>query len=676
MKRILKVLVTLSMIMFVVTGIMIPVSCQAATGISQATYYERLTAFTMDSRWKDYASYGAISPKLSSYQSNGCCAYAADFCQYVYGVNSWNYPQYFTQFTSASEIREGDIIYLPESSGTSQHWFVVLECEGNGIRSAEGNVSGTYARISRNHYTISNGQLYDSWNNKMRSIGVGYHYNFYYPTPGKPVLNVNAGIEDQAVKFSWNATTNTVNYDIRIYKQGNTEPEQIIWGVQGTSYSCKLPAGDYYATIASVYNAYSCTFGDRVDFNVKKKDTHVHSYKTKIKKATVSSNGYIQKKCSCGKISSKSTIYYPKTITLSKSIYTYDGKTKKPSVKVVGSNGKTISSKNYTVTYSGNRKKPGTYKVSIKFSGNYSGTVTKTFKILEKNHKHNYKKTVVKATTTKNGYTQYKCSCGRISKKTTIYYPKKVKLSETTYIYDGNKKTPSVKVTGSNGKTISKSNYSVSYQMGRKKAGTYKVTVKFKGNYSGSVVKTFKIYPKTKKWIYVDKLPSGVSSSKFDIQYKHTYKKTTSSYVNDGNVYESLQELPTSSTRVFVGCYYYHFCGGSTGQVVNYTQTDKYVHYDSVPGNSVTVVSSGLDGDGNINYYLLNWKGTTNPVWCSSGTTCDGAYGSHGARGKAWYRMNQYQNKKLVNKTITIESDWTTKKDSKAVKTTYRYRAK
>ena len=83
------------------------------------------------------------------------------------------------------------------------------------------------------------------------------------------------------------------------------------------------------------------------------------------------------------------------------------------------------------------------------------------------------------------------------------------------------------------------------------------------------------------------------------------------------------------------------------------------------------------DGDDpSITYYLLNWKGNGSRVWCSSGTTCNGAYGSHGARGQAWYRMNQYQNKKLQTQTTTSESDWTTGKDSTAVKTVYRYKAK
>ena len=201
--------------------------------------------------------------------------------------------------------------------------------------------------------------------------------------------------------------------------------------------------------------------------------------------------------------------------------------------------------------------------------------------------------------------------------------------------------------------------------------------MKFKGNYSGTVTKTFKIKAKPKNWVYVDTLPKNITSDKYMIQYKHTYQKTTSSYVNDGGVYESVRPLETSASRQLVGYYYYHFCGPNTGQNVNFAQTGPYVHFDSVAASQVTVAASGADGDDpSITYYLLNWNGNGSRVWCSSGTTCNGAYGSHGARGQAWYRMNQYQNKKLQTQTTTSESDWTTGKDSTAVKTVYRYKAK
>lgn len=105
-----------------------------------------------------------------------------------------------------------------------------------------------------------------------------------------------------------------------------------------------------------------------------------HKYTTA--KATLSKNGIV--KCSvCGYV--KQTISYPKTIALSATSYTYDGKVKKPTVTVKGADGKVISASNYTVTYANGRKLVGKYAVKITFKGNYSGTKTLYFTIKPKN---------------------------------------------------------------------------------------------------------------------------------------------------------------------------------------------------------------------------------------------------------------------------------------------------
>ena len=450
-----------------------------------------------------------------------------------------------------------------------------------------GHVAYVTANLGNNRFTVDEGGRTDK--DQTSSHGVAYGYTltnavggrrpydsnkvllgFIYPgvrVPGKPYVSVNPGKANQTTTFSWNVTSYARYYDVYVYKAGESNAAQVKYGVNGTSWSCTLPAGNYRVAVASVNHAqYAYTFSDSVNFTVQ------------------------------------------------------------------------------------------------------AAPVT---------HTHSYQRVTVKATTTANGYTQEQCSCGSIQNKQIIYYPKTIKLSAISYTYDGKVKTPKVKVTDANKKTISSGNYKVSYSQGRKNVGTYKVTVKFKGNYSGTVTKTFKIKAKPKNWVYVDTLPKNITSDKYTIQYKHTYQKTTSSYVNDGGVYESVRPLETSASRQLVGYYYYHFCGPNTGKNVNFAQTGSYVHFDSVAASQVTVAASGADGDDpSITYYLLNWKGNGSRVWCSSGTTCNGAYGSHGARGQAWYRMNQYQNKKLQTQTTTSESDWTTSKDSTAVKTVYRYKAK
>ncbi len=123
-----------------------------------------------------------------------------------------------------------------------------------------------------------------------------------------------------------------------------------------------------------------------------------HKYTNKVTKATLTKNGKIVPTCSrCKATKTATTVYYPKTIKLSATSYTYDGKVKKPTVKVTGSNGKAIVSSNYTVKYS-NNKDIGTAKVIITFKGNYSGTKNLTFKINPKNPTVTVKSAKKKAT--------------------------------------------------------------------------------------------------------------------------------------------------------------------------------------------------------------------------------------------------------------------------------------
>lgn len=111
-----------------------------------------------------------------------------------------------------------------------------------------------------------------------------------------------------------------------------------------------------------------------------------HTYKDVIQKATLTTSGKIDNKCStCGKVQKTSKIYYPKTITLSTTSYVYTGKAKKPSVTIKDSKGQVISSSNYEVIYPAGRTNVGTYNLIIKFKGDrYTGTTKKTFKISPK----------------------------------------------------------------------------------------------------------------------------------------------------------------------------------------------------------------------------------------------------------------------------------------------------
>ena len=134
----------------------------------------------------------------------------------------------------------------------------------------------------------------------------------------------------------------------------------------------ELNVGDYYLVVWD---------GNSTNYQFKLQ-THTHSWKNEITKATLTENGTIIPKCACGETGTIRTIYCPKTIRLSKTRYKYNGYAQKPTVKVIGSDGKVISPTYYKVTYSKGLTARGTYAVKITFKGKYSGSIKKYFKIV------------------------------------------------------------------------------------------------------------------------------------------------------------------------------------------------------------------------------------------------------------------------------------------------------
>ncbi|MCI9125089.1 MAG: Ig domain-containing protein [Eubacterium sp.] len=69
-----------------------------------------------------------------------------------------------------------------------------------------------------------------------------------------------------------------------------------------------------------------------------------------------------------------------KSVKLSKTVYTYNGKVKKPAVIAMDTLGKRITGSNYHITYK-NNKYVGKAAAVVSFHGKYSGTMTKSFTI-------------------------------------------------------------------------------------------------------------------------------------------------------------------------------------------------------------------------------------------------------------------------------------------------------
>jgi len=150
-----------------------------------------------------------------------------------------------------------------------------------------------------------------------------------------------------------------------------------------------------------------------------------------------------------------------------------------------------------------------------------------------------------------NKYGEY----STIKTATTKKQLTKATLSSLTYTYNGIVKKPKVTVkygssTLLNKKTTGNSKVTISYAKGRKNVGTYNVTVKGKGDYTGTIVKTFKINPAkptiykpsskknqiTVKWKKVPKQASG-----YEVKYStyKDFKKGNATKIQTANSYKT-----------------------------------------------------------------------------------------------------------------------------------------
>ena len=126
--------------------------------------------------------------------------------------------------------------------------------------------------------------------------------------------------------------------------------------------------------------------GAVTDITAIPKTAHTYKNKKVTKRATTSKNGTFTAVCSVCGAEQTETIYAAKTIKLSKTSMTYNGKNQKPSVTIMDANkNKLKSGTDYKVTYPKKSKNVGRYTVTITLKGSYSGTVKKTFTILPKN---------------------------------------------------------------------------------------------------------------------------------------------------------------------------------------------------------------------------------------------------------------------------------------------------
>ncbi len=182
---------------------------------------------------------------------------------------------------------------------------------------------------------------------------------------------------------------------------------------------------------------------------------------------------------------------------------------------------------------------------------------------------HKIKTTKQPATFAASGYIRKECEVCEswsVYSYTSIPMVSTVKLSATSYTYNGKAKTPTVTLKDSAGNTLKKgTDYTVAYASGRKNVGKYKVTIKLKGNYSGTKTLYFKINPpKTeiskvtaaKKALKVTVAKKSTQVTGYEIQYSTSKKftsaktKTISSYKTTKTTLSKLSAKKTYYVRV------------------------------------------------------------------------------------------------------------------------------
>ncbi len=116
-------------------------------------------------------------------------------------------------------------------------------------------------------------------------------------------------------------------------------------------------------------------------------------------------------------------------------------------------------------------------------------------------------------------------------KKSEVEPPKKeeitakqVKLTRTSYIYNGKVQRPSVTVTNAKGTKLTSKDYTLTYSSGCKSVGIYTCTITLRGDYTGRISRTFQILPKGTK---VQSVKGGKKS--FTVKWK-TQKTQSSGY--------------------------------------------------------------------------------------------------------------------------------------------------
>lgn len=225
-----------------------------------------------------------------------------------------------------------------------------VRCERDGLLTKKCQNAGCYKKITQT--VPATGHTFGEWRMDIE------------PTCSKSGRN----IQDCQNEYCWEQ-----NYET-IPAIGHA------FGPWGYKYEWQRPDCETEGTLTRVCQREGCSAWEN-----QKASALGHDYRKSVKKAKKGSDGNSKKVCTiCNDWEDYTAISAPNKIKLSSTAYTYNGKQRKPVVKVYNKNGSLISAKHYKVTYQKGRKNVGKYTVTVTFkssSEKYTGKMTTSFKI-------------------------------------------------------------------------------------------------------------------------------------------------------------------------------------------------------------------------------------------------------------------------------------------------------
>lgn len=384
-----------------------------------------------------------------------------------------------------------------------------------------------------------------------------------YEKPNTPIITSfqPSAIEDNALKLMINANNDGNNYYVHVWNVTLNRKDNYIPKVALTYQ--KLNSETEYSVLAQVCKKYL--------------NEYVCSDWTPTNKATTK-----------GKLAL--------SVTLKNRQFTYDGKIKTPIVIVKDTNGKKLrENTDYTLTYNKKSKNIGNYKVVIKGIGQYGGELSSTYQIVPpkvniksaSSDKDSIKVTIndtskvkhgayyetsiyiknlnvpIKSYRTLNKTVTFKALKSNTSYRIRVRTSKKVgntyitsaysttasistksnkkiqlkssnvSIDKTSNIYTGKKRTPSVKVKYGSNLLVKEKDYKLTYK-NNINIGQATAVIKGIGNYTGTINKTFKIYPGNSSIKSTSKTNNSITIQwnkvKGATYYKIGYKKSNGSY--------------------------------------------------------------------------------------------------------------------------------------------------